>query len=75
MTMQTGKTAAGKSKKVRLEELLRRPRGANSAQIAKALSWQPHTTRAAISRLRKKGTDVTLDRSGRTPAYRVVASV
>ncbi len=71
MTEQIRKTTAGQSKKARLEKLLNRPRGATAAQLQKALDWQPHTIRAAISRLRKSGTVVTLDSSGRTPAYRI----
>ena len=73
MTTQTGKTAASKSKKARLVGLLGRPRGATIGQLQKALDWQPHTMRAAISRLRKDGTEITLDRSGKTPAYRIDA--
>ena len=73
MTKQTLKTAPGKSKKARLEGLLSRPRGATIGQLQSALGWQPHTIRAAISRLRKDGTEVILDRSGRTPAYRIDA--
>ena len=71
MTTQTGKTAGSKSKKSRLEGLLGRPRGATIGQLQKALDWQPHTISAAISRLRKDGTEITLDRSGKTPAYRM----
>lgn len=73
MTTQTGKTAPSKSKKARLEGLLGRPRGATVGQLQKALHWQPHTIRAAISRLRKDGIEITLDRSGKTPAYRIDA--
>ena len=61
------------SRKARLEAMLRRPKGATQRQLEKGLGWQPHTVRAAISRLRKEGADVLLDRSGKTPAYRVVA--
>ena len=71
MTTQTGKTAASKSKKARLEGLLGRPRGATIGQLQKALGWQPHTIRAAISRLRKDGIEIGLDRTGKTPAYRI----
>lgn len=59
------------SKKARLEAMLSRPRGATQNQLEKALGWQPHSVRAAISRLRKGGADVLLDRSGRTPIYRI----
>lgn len=60
------------SKKARLEALLRRQRGATMAQLEKSLAWQPHTVRAAISRLRKSGADVSIDRSGKVSAYRIV---
>ena len=71
MTAPTTKTAGSKSKKARLVGLLGRPRGATIGQLQKALDWQPHTIRAAISRLKKDGTEITLDRSGKTPAYRI----
>lgn len=60
------------SKKARLETMLSRPRGATQNQLEKALGWQSHSVRAAISVLRKGGIEVTLDRSGRTPTYRIV---
>ena len=61
------------SKKARLEAMLRRPKGATQKQLEKSLGWQPHTVRAAISRLRKSGVGVLLDRSAKTPAYRIDA--
>ncbi|MBT8416375.1 MAG: DUF3489 domain-containing protein [Silicimonas sp.] len=38
------------------------------------MGWQPHSVRAAISRLRAGGTGVTLDRGGKTPTYRIDAA-
>lgn len=73
MITQTGKIAASKSKKARLEGLLGRPRGATLGQLQKALDWQPHTIRAAISRLRKDEAEITLNRSGKAPVYRIEA--
>ncbi|MEO9825386.1 MAG: DUF3489 domain-containing protein [Paracoccaceae bacterium] len=73
MTLPTTKTAASNSKKARLVGLLGRPRGATIGQLQKALDWQPHTIRAAISRLRKDGAEITLDRNGRAPTYRIDA--
>ena len=72
MTTQTAKPIAVKSKKARLEGLLSRPRGATMGQLQKALGWRPHTIRAAISRLRKSGAEVSLDRGGKTPSYRII---
>ena len=59
------------SKTARLEAMLRRPKGATQKQLEASLGWQPHTVRDAISRLRKAGAEVTLDRSVRTPTYRI----
>ncbi len=59
------------SKKARLEAMLRRPTGATQRQLETGLGWQPHSIRAAISVLRKEGRDVVLDRSGKTPTYRI----
>lgn len=39
--------------------MLRRPEGATSDQIAKAMTWLPHTTRAFLTGLRKKGHPIT----------------
>ncbi|WP_176440374.1 DUF3489 domain-containing protein [Boseongicola aestuarii] len=61
-------------KKARLAAMLSRPRGATQSQLEKALGWQPHSVRAAISQLRKGGADVLLDRSGKTPTYRIDAA-
>lgn len=77
ITTRGSKAASTKSaapKKNRLEALLRRPKGATMAQLEKTLAWQPHTVRAAISRLRENGVEVSLDRTGKTPAYRIITT-
>lgn len=66
---------AGKTKSADLQKLLSRRTGATVAQIQKQLGWQPHTVRAAISRLRSTGVSVELDRSGRVARYRFVPGV
>jgi hypothetical protein len=43
--------------------LLERDRGATIAELIAATDWLPHTTRAALTGLRKRGYQVTLDRS------------
>jgi hypothetical protein len=45
---------APKTKLGRLEGMLRRPEGATIGQIAKALNWQLHSVRGAISGSLKK---------------------
>ena len=67
-----GKTA-GRTKSYDLCKLLPRRNGANVVQIQKKLGLQPHTVRAAISRLRSSGLSVDLDRSGQAERYRVVS--
>jgi hypothetical protein len=58
--------AVPKTKLGRLEGMLRRPEGATIAQIAKALDWQLHSVRGAISgSLKKKqGLTVVAEKSG-----------
>lgn len=63
---------AGTSKTEMLHKLLTRRTGATVVQIQKQLGWQPHTIRAAISRLRSSGVPVELDRSGRVARYRII---
>ncbi|SMX25833.1 DUF3489 domain-containing protein [Boseongicola aestuarii] len=62
----------GKSKADSLRKLLSRKRGATAEQIQQQLGWQPHTVRAAISRLRSSGLPIELDRSGKSARYRAV---
>ena len=38
--------------------LLQRPTGASIAELTKATGWQPHSVRAALTGLRKKGREV-----------------
>jgi hypothetical protein len=55
-------TRAG-TKLARVLELLRRDCGATLAELIAATDWLPHTTRAALTGLRKRGCSVTIDRS------------
>ena len=54
--------------------LLKRDEGATLEVMVKATAWQPHTTRAALTGLKKKC--YTIERSEREGAnvYRVIAS-
>ena len=54
-------------------EMLGATEGATIAELSEALDWLPHTTRAALTGLRKRGYAFTLDRSdaGRGSAYRI----
>jgi len=56
-------------------DLLRRPEGASIEQLVAATGWLPHTTRAALTGLRKKGHTVTSDKpEGAARVYRLAAS-
>ncbi|MFK7943860.1 MAG: DUF3489 domain-containing protein [Paracoccaceae bacterium] len=57
-TRQPARTK-GPSKKNQLIKLLSRKSGADAASISAKFGWQPHTTRAALSGLRKAGYDIT----------------
>jgi len=43
--------------------LLERPGGATLAELVAATGWLPHTTRAALTGLRKRGYAVGIDRA------------
>lgn len=58
--------ANAESKKTRLINMLRKPDGSTIAAISAALGWQAHTTRAAITGLRKA--DHAVRRQGRRMA-------
>ena len=78
----TDESSAGTAKKpskpkqareTQLRKLLCRKSGATIAQIRNALGWQPHTARAAISRLRKVGAEIERQDSDKGSVYRLVA--
>jgi hypothetical protein len=60
------------TKLARLVELLQRDQGATITELVAATDWLPHTTRAALTGLRKRGYAVTIDRhdKGRGSTYR-----
>lgn len=51
------------TKLARILELLQRDCGATLEELIAATDWLPHTTRAALTGLRKRGYTVTIDRS------------
>lgn len=57
------------SKKAKLIGLMKRKGGVSLAAASKSLGWQPHTVRAAISRLRKAGHTITLEVSPNGSRY------
>ena len=67
---KTKRKAAGsrRTKSDTILDLVQRPTGASISQLTKATGWQPHSVRAALTSLRKKGRDVvrTKDEEGVT---------
>lgn len=58
------------SKRAQLAKLISRKSGASVPHLQAKLTWQPHTIRAEISRLRKAGLVVTCSPSASGPVYR-----
>jgi hypothetical protein len=54
-------------------ELLRRSEGVTLDQLVAATGWLPHTTRAALTGLKKKGHQLTSDKVDGVRRYRVAA--
>ena len=54
-----------------VEKLLRRKNGATLEQIVKATGWQPHTARAAMTGLRKKGHAIEREKRGGASYWRI----
>ena len=64
--------AAAGSKKALVAALLGREEGASMAELITATGWLPHTTRAALSRLRTAGQELAKSaRPDGTTAYRL----
>lgn len=55
-------------------QMLQRPDGATLEQLVAATGWLPHTTRAALTGLRKKGHTLTSDKQDGVRRYRVHAA-
>ena len=71
MTMQT----KPKTTKAQLIQLLTRKAGADVATISEKLGWLPHTTRAALTGLRKSGFEISSEKrgTGKPSHYRITA--
>lgn len=67
----SSETRSTKSSKVL--DLLKRKDGATLAELIEVTGWLPHTTRAALTGLRKKGYDVGRTKRGDVTCYHLVA--
>lgn len=64
-----------RSKAAMVLELLQRPEGAMLDEMVEATGWLPHTTRAALTGLRKKGHAVISEKADGVRRYRVAEEV
>ena len=69
------KSPKPKTKKAQLIQMLTRKAGADVATISDKLGWQSHTTRAALTGLRKAGFEISAEKSwdGKPLSYRITA--
>lgn len=67
--------AKPESKTGRMVSFLQRPEGATLEEMVAATGWQPHTTRAALTGLRKKGHAITSEKIDGVRRYRAAASL
>jgi Protein of unknown function (DUF3489) len=66
-------TQPEQSKRKQLIQLLERDSGATLDEMTALTGWLPHTTRAAITGLRKKGHVITSDKVNGVRTYRAAA--
>ena len=64
-------TAKAVTKQTLVLNLLTRAKGATLGDLVKATGWLPHTTRAMLTILRKKGHKVESDKADGVRTYRI----
>ena len=64
-------TSRATSKIASVIALLDRAEGATLAEMVEATGWLPHTTRAALTGLKKKGHTITKDKRGDVTCYHI----
>ena len=67
-------TIKGLSKQAQLIELLQGDKAASTTDLATALGWLPHTTRAALTGLRKKGHSIAKDKVDGVTRYTIAGA-
>ena len=66
--------AAKPTKLETISRQLQQPAGVNIAQLQKVTGWQPHSIRAALTGLRKKGYAIERSKSAKgDTVYRIIA--
>ena len=66
--------AAPQTKQALLIAMLKREEGATLLQLVEATGWLPHTTRAALTGLRKKGHVIAASKVDGVTLYRIQAA-
>jgi hypothetical protein len=66
--------SARQTKSASVIALLQRDEGATVLELIVATGWLPHTTRAALTGLRKKGHTIVRDKRDGATCYRIVAA-
>ena len=62
------------TKQAQLVALLMRPDGAAMSEMTKATGWQPHSVRAALTGVRKRGYEIERSTEAGTSHYRIEAA-
>lgn len=62
------------SRNDQLTEALRTPDGASIEDLCALFGWLPHSARAALTGLRKRGLDVQRAKAGTVTVYRIAAA-
>jgi hypothetical protein len=62
------------SKQAKVLELLQCEQGASIAELQQATGWLPHTTRAALTGIRKRGTELVKSKVDGVTRYKAVAA-
>lgn len=70
----TSPTAPRETKIGKVVELLKREQGASLEQIVAATDWLPHTARAAMTGLKKKGHTIEREHVDGVSQYRITTS-
>jgi hypothetical protein len=71
---QSGSPAKRDSKTERVVTLLSRAEGATLPEIISLTGWQPHSARAALTGLRKKGHDIERTKRDDATCYRIAVA-
>ena len=72
---QTNAPVRAGTKQAKLIDMLKRADGASIARMGAKTGWQPHSVRAALTGLRKRGFDITRERSDAgVTVYRIGAA-